>query len=119
VGVYDATGVGRSLILHYDGTTWHQIRHSHQGGADNLTSVKAVSATDVWAVGFYLPSLDGPMRTWILHYDGTSWSIESSPNRGSSDDWLNGVASNSSKNAFAVGIYHSSGTRGLVMHCAC
>jgi hypothetical protein len=82
--------------------------------------VKAVTASDVWAVGAYTNSA-GSWRTLIEHYDGTSWSIQSSPNGGGPDDHLTGVASTSSSNSFAVGWSGTvtQSTKTLAMHCAC
>jgi hypothetical protein len=109
----------RSLLLHFDGTTWHQILHPHSGVADQLEGIKTVSATDVWAVGG-AGVQGGGNQTLILHYDGTGWSIVPSPNRSGGNE-LYGVGSNSSKNAFAVGDYQPPGTNGLalILHCRC
>jgi hypothetical protein len=67
-----------------------------------LYSVSATSANDVWAVG---SSQDGklPSRTLIQHWDGTAWSIVSSPNPDSQFNELRGVAAISANDAWAVG----------------
>jgi hypothetical protein len=39
-----------------------------------LEGVSAVSATDVWAVGYSDNSFNGEARTLILHWNGTAWS---------------------------------------------
>jgi hypothetical protein len=109
----------QSLILHYDGLSWAQVSSPHMGVADQLQSVKAVSPTDVWAVGYSLDDA-GVASTLILHYDGTTWSVQSSPNRGIGT-WLFGVASQGSANSFAVGEFTNAEgvTKTLALHCAC
>ena len=39
----------------------------------HLTAVSADSATDAWAVGYYLSA--GVRYALILHWDGTAWSV--------------------------------------------
>jgi hypothetical protein len=50
----------QSLIIHWNGSAWSVVPHP---SVEQLMSVDASSAGDVWAVG------DG-----TLHYNGTSWS---------------------------------------------
>ena len=45
-----------------------------------LEGVAALAADDAWAVGWY--GQGAPSRTLIEHWDGTAWSIVSSPNKG-------------------------------------
>jgi len=65
---------GKTLILHWNGTTWSQVTNPKPvPGA--LDAVAAVSADDVWAVGFYIPPLgQGPHRTLVMHWNGKAWS---------------------------------------------
>jgi hypothetical protein len=77
-----------------------------------LYGVDAVSANDVWAVGAYADST-GPAQTLVLHWDGTAWTVVPSPNRGTTDNKLYGVAAVSANDAWAVG-FGSSET--LVAH---
>jgi hypothetical protein len=97
-----STGVEQTLIEHWDGTAW-TISPSPSPGrrANHLNGVRAVSATDAWAVGHIAGS--GPSsRTLILHWNGTAWARVLSPSPGSSDD-LAGVAATSGSDAWAVG----------------
>jgi hypothetical protein len=109
-----------SLILHYDGTSWKLVSHPDRIYGDYLIAVKAVSSSDVWAVGASMNNL-GEWRTLIEHYDGSSWAVQSSPNPGSPDNHLAGVASTSSSSSFAVGWDGTvnQSTKTLVLHCAC
>src|SRR5690348_11453234 len=50
---------------------WKQVSSPNLGEYSILNAVSAVSATNVWAVGYFtLFSVD---RTLILHYDGAKW----------------------------------------------
>jgi len=74
-----------------------------------LYGVAAESATNAWAVGY---RFNGTARqTLIEHWNGTSWTQETSPNPGgnANDNWLFGVSALSAQNAWAVGFY-SDGT---------
>jgi hypothetical protein len=70
VGIYrDQTGIGHTLILHWDGTRWSQVKSPNPGSEyGGLESVTAVSPKDAWAVGDYQD------HALILHWDGTRWS---------------------------------------------
>jgi hypothetical protein len=79
--------------------------------------VSAVSGTDAWAVGDSQPNAgSGPLRTLILHWDGTAWSQVSSPGAGPANV-LNGVSADSATDAWAVGYYISKSVRyALILH---
>jgi hypothetical protein len=122
VGQYfsDTSGKLRIMILHYDGSSWTVSPHPDKTTDDYLAAVKAVSSSDVWAVGAFKNS-SGAWKTLIEHFDGTSWTVQTSPNGTGQDNHLTGVASTSSSNSFAVGwdgvLVQS--TKTLVLHCAC
>src|SRR4029079_2541137 len=63
----------------------------------------AVSANDVWAVGYYISG--GVARTLTEHWDGKTWAVVSSPNSTNDDSFLEGVAAISANNVWAVGGY--------------
>jgi hypothetical protein len=96
--------VKQTLIEHFNGSVWTIVPSPNKSN-DTLSilySVSATSANDVWAVG---SSQDGklPSRTLIQHWDGTAWSIVSSPNPDSQFNELRGVAAISANDAWAVG----------------
>jgi hypothetical protein len=108
VGIYGPTssGPGQTLIEHWNGTTWEVVSSPDAGSDDNqLISVAAVSASDVWAVGFYRPTFSSSEQTLIEHWDGTTWSIVSSPDQTSNTNQLNDVAAVSASDVWAVGLY--------------
>ena len=58
----------RTLIEHWDGSTWTIIQDgTHEGW---LTSVSAIAPDDVWAVG----STNYVGQGLIEHWDGTTWT---------------------------------------------
>lgn len=111
VGSYEPNFNGTSLTLieHYNGTTWSMIPSPNVGTNSNtLNSVAVVSATDVWAVGSYQNS-NNIGQTLIEHWNGTQWSIVTSPNVGTDVNVLNGVAAHSANGVWAVGYYNPGG----------
>ena len=114
----DATAVGfalnggllqtLTLIEHWDGKQWSIVSSpnpSNGAGAFNtLTGVSGFSSTDLYAVGFFNnPSASGEPETLVEHFDGTTWSIISSPTQGLAQH-LNGVfALPRTKRVWAVG----------------
>jgi hypothetical protein len=61
-----------------------------------------VATNDVWAVGYYLDD-NLVNQTLVEHWDGQSWTIVPSPNRGADGSQLNGVAAVSPNDIWAVG----------------
>lgn len=114
----DAWAVGlanaRALIVHWDGRRWAQadLKGSfYCGGATgNLQSVYARTAKDVWAVGSC--AYGRRSRGLIVHWDGSSWTVITSPKL-SAPYTLNGVTAPNAADVWAVG---SSGSDQLVLH---
>jgi hypothetical protein len=93
----------QTLVEHWNGKQWSVVSSPSPGSqADNLTAVAAVSATDVWAVGFYANN-NGVWKTLTEHWNGKQWKIVSSPSPGSQINYLASVATISANNAWAVG----------------
>ena len=117
VGRYRPAGADayRTLTMHWDGTAWSVIPSPNVGSDDNdLRAVTAISANDVWAVGYYGPAGSG--RTLTMHWNGSEWTIVPSPNRGDSS-FLVSVDAASSDNVWAAGNYFSGGiARTFVEH---
>jgi len=111
-------GTLTTLGLHWDGAAWDQAATPSPAAENYLTGVAATSTRDVWAVGYLLlggsrPSLipgasrDEGFQTLTEHWDGTSWSVVSSPNVGDSSNVLLGAAESGNGNVWAVGRYIS------------
>src|SRR6266700_2777539 len=97
--------VPQTLIEHWDGTSWSVVPSPSPGTSDNaLTAVTAVAANDIWAVGHMQPGSSGIQNASLVeHWDGSQWLVVSSPNVGSRDNLLSGVAADSASSAWAVG----------------
>jgi hypothetical protein len=115
----DVTGIPRStaqtMVQHWDGTTWSIVpspnpnRTGTQGSY--LLAIAAASANDVWAVGRYAAAIgvnyDTPIfQTLIEHWDGSAWSVVSSPTPPGQIDYnhLLAVSAASANDVWAVGI---------------
>jgi hypothetical protein len=74
-----------TLIEHFDGTNWAVVPSPNveQNGANQsnrLLGLTANSANDIWAFGSYFATDgSGHQMTLLLHWDGTSWAVASSP----------------------------------------
>jgi hypothetical protein len=92
-----------TVIEHWDGTSWAIPSPSVAPSVTSniLTGVAAVSATDIWAVGYYTNSTG--THTLTEHWDGTSWSIIPSPDGTGGASILSGVAATSTGTIVAVG----------------
>jgi hypothetical protein len=96
---------GRTLIEHWDGTRWRIVQSpSPDSQFNELRGVAALSANDVWAVGFRGGTkTETPIETLILHWDGSGWSQVPSPNIAGGANQLFGITTISAENIWAVG----------------
>lgn len=89
-----------TLILHWDGVRWSQVASPNVPGvANQLFGIAAVSASDIWAVGY----AGGAPLT--MRWNGSAWNIV--PVRrdaGSSTDYLVAVSGAASNDVWAVGL---------------
>jgi hypothetical protein len=119
VGAYSGgNGTHRqTLILHWDGASWKQVASPNPGGTGNdnyLFAVAATSHSDAWAVGEIVTGTG--IQTLTLHWNGTSWKRQASPNPGTTSE-LFGVGATSAANAWAVGEVTAGTTeQTLVLH---
>ena len=99
----------KMVAEHWNGTSW-SIVHSPSIGSSSSTratdvgfrSVVAISANDVWAVG-YGDSGNGNIVTLIEHWNGKAWNIAPSPDGHYGQNVLYGVAAVSADDIWAVG----------------
>jgi hypothetical protein len=114
VGSYtDSFGVGLTLAERWDGTSWSLQSTPHPGVlGSSLSGVACTAANACTAVGSYLQpgsacntSSNCPF-TLAERWDGTSWTIQTSPNPGGSyGSWLSAVACPAATTCTAVGSY--------------
>lgn len=102
---HDGTFPSRTLIQHWNGTEWTIVPSPSPDDQLNvLLGVAALSANDVWAVGYSSGTqTEGPIDTLILHWDGLSWTQVASPNITGSANQLLGIAAISANDIWAVG----------------
>jgi hypothetical protein len=83
---------------------WTVVSTPNRGTvASGFNGVAGVSEAEVWAVGHSYDTRLAAYRTLIERWNGTRWSIVSSPNRGTDYNDLNGVAVEPTGTAWAVG----------------
>ena len=95
-------GFTQNLIEHWNGSSWKVVPSPNIGSQtqptnNTLTGVTAVSANDVWAVGY------AGGENLIEHWNGKIWSIVPSPNIGTNANFLYGVSAISATDIWAVG----------------
>src|SRR5438045_3149994 len=89
-------------------TTWSVVSSPNRGTDFNrLDAVNATSPSDAWAVGTGRATPSSQLLTLTEHFNGTSWSLVSSPSVGSSTNELLAVDAASATDAWAVGRYYS------------
>ncbi len=113
-----ANNLIRTLIEHWDGTSWTRVMSpnaGHPAGGD-LSGVTALAADDVWAVGGYGQGASG--RTLIEHWDGMAWTVVPSPNKGPFPNSLSAVTAIAPDDVWAVGTWFTKAfdDRTLTLH---
>jgi hypothetical protein len=101
-----AQGAGKqAAAVSLSGVTgWTQVPSANFGNQDNvLAGVSAASATDVWAVGAFIPGPAGVLNALAHHFDGTRWTAFPLPNVGAQQNILQAVSMPSPGKAWAVG----------------
>lgn len=102
----DDFSVQRTLIQRWNGTRWSIVPSPNvaQGKVsvhNRLSSVSCPSAASCFAVG---DSYYKHYRTLVLHWDGKTWSIVTSPDATTTDDnFLAGVSCATASSCMAVG----------------
>jgi hypothetical protein len=102
------------LAVHFDGSSWSAIPTPTVMQPASLGGVAGVASNDVWAVGYQTvpgsKKKDAPKdEPLIEHWDGTSWTVVSSPNLPNGGS-LGGVTAISTNDVWAVGnVLDSSG----------
>ena len=95
-----------TLIEHWNGTSWSVVSSPKVANGAFLSSVTAVSLTDVWAVG----GNNNFEVNLVEHWNGTSWSIISSPAFNGATDILYSISADSGNDVWAVGYNFGVGT---------
>ena len=98
----DASFHEKTLVEHFDGSTWTVVRAPSPGARQNiLYGVAAIAENDVWAVGGFQDGKD----TWhplAMHWDGRSWTQVAAAEPGATGNVFYAVSS-SKDGVFATG----------------
>ena len=97
----------KTVILHWNGSTWKRQSSPSPAGFSGLFGIAAVSARDAWAVG------SAGVGVLILHWNGSAWTQVPGPRLATRSASLSGVSALSARSAWAVGSA-TSGT--LILH---
>jgi hypothetical protein len=122
VGDYTGTdNVFRTLIEHWNGRAWQRVPSPNPGiGSSYLSSITAVSPSNIWAAGEYSnhANVFTADKTLILHWNGRAWRQVPSPSPGGGIDEVNNVRRVSATSIWAVGLYGPGGPhdRSLLLH---
>jgi len=100
------SGASQTLIERWNGAAWTVEPTPNPGPRDNeFFSIAALNDHAIWAAGnFQDPS--GNLHTLTERWNGTAWTIESTPNPGYTNNSLVGIAAVDANHAWAVGEYH-------------
>jgi hypothetical protein len=104
-----------ALIEHFDGKTWSIVSSPNpEPGLTlpesfGLVGIAAISANNIWAVGTYNDANTGLDLPLTEHWDGTKWSIITSPNVIGELNVLSGVTALGNGTVVAVGFATSDG----------
>lgn len=102
-----------SQIQHFNGAAWSVVSGPHFANGETLNSLKFISASNIFAVGASVDSLNN--RTPLIeHFDGTKWSIVSVPHI--TGGQLIDIAVVSPSDIWAVGAVSGATPAALTMH---
>jgi hypothetical protein len=106
----NSAGALLTLALHWNGSAWGIVSTPNlstaYGSQNVLRGVTALSSSNVWAGGMWENGSTGSQhRTLTLHWNGSSWSVVSSPTPGKSGELLGITSDAASGRLFGAGIY--------------
>src|SRR5947209_6959085 len=102
-------GAEETLIDHWNGTKWSVASNPNPSSSENgLNGVTAISASNVWAVGQYIPNGSGNTEPLIEHWNGSQWAVVPGPSPGAGAAALLSVTASSANSIWAVGSFTNS-----------
>ncbi len=115
VGYHSANNISETLVEVWNGTVW-AVQSSANVPASNqntLNSVSCVSASSCFAVGVYLDG--GHNRSLFEIWDGSAWSVQTSPVVSVQFDYTVAVSCVSPSTCVAVGTLSDGGVRNTLV----
>jgi hypothetical protein len=113
VGSYNnALGAGTALVEHWDGSSWsiEPVPNLAGAGSSDLTAVSCSAPNACTAVGLEIASPTEPLPPavpLVERWDGSSWSIQQSPDPGDQAT-LQSVSCSTARACTAVGFFYPS-----------
>jgi hypothetical protein len=93
-----------NMAEHWNGSTWSEYPLPNVGSNQNtLQGVSELPSGSTWAAGYYTDA-NWVDQTLIQHWNGCQWSVVPSPNVGTGDNILFGIAALSDSDIWAVGV---------------
>jgi len=97
VGTTSGQAPRQTLVEHWNGASWSVVPSANTNDSGRLYQVRALSATNIWAVG----SDGSPL---VEHWNGTAWALIPGPSPvGSGSSALEALAAISAGDIWAVG----------------
>jgi hypothetical protein len=93
-------GLLLALVEHFDGTSWTATEL--QRASPFVLTIAALSTNNVWAAGFSGAENDDS-RTFVMHFNGKTWSSVASPSTGNGANQLNALFAIAPNNIWAFG----------------
>ncbi len=107
VGSYQSqAGVTQTLVEHWQGSGWTIVTSPNPDPNNTavLTSVAALSPTDVWAAGYWMDSTTGNDEPLVEQWNGSVWNIIQFPVPDlGGDTYITAIAVASANDIWAVG----------------
>jgi len=97
-----------NLAAHWNGSQWQIVPapalHDGSGALDQLTGVTTLSPTNAWASGYEYNANGANFHVpYVLHWNGTTWTLTETPNQGGEGSLLRAITALSATDIWAVG----------------
>jgi hypothetical protein len=109
-GDFQAGAAESPMIARSTGGGFGLMANPALGGSYGILGASApLSSTDVWTVGQFGPT-SGPGQTLAEHWNGSAWSVATTPNPGAGDDEFAAVAAVGTNDVWATGYTKTDGS---------
>ncbi len=114
VGYAHVVTFGESLAEHWNGSKWKAVMTPIPANTSPyLKAVATLSKSNAWAVGYSYDNVSHTNSTLIEHWNGTVWSVVTSPSPDPTYNFLYAITAVSPTDIWAVG---DAGTMPLALH---
>lgn len=115
-GIVRKSGNSEPLLMRWTDGRWSTVSTPSPGQESNvITALSAISANDVWVVGYYQDP--GSRKALVEAWDGRNWTVVPLPSISTSQIELYGIAARSRDDVWVSGASRDSGPlRTLVAH---